>query len=126
MKIDRTAPIVNLDGDLAGADGAPLSASSYGLNIDAIDYGPDGAQTSGVQTMVIKVDPNSSGNSPYPVVTQTDAGCTATGCPREMDYTWTMQSSVYGDGQHTVQISTTRPTAILPAGCLRIRRTQRQ
>jgi hypothetical protein len=107
MMIDRTAPTVNMDGNVAGADGAPLSGSSYGLNIDAIDYGPDGAQTSGVQKIVIKVDPDSSGNSPYPVITQTNTGCSTSGCPQEMDYTWTMQSSVYGDGQHTVEIDTT-------------------
>jgi hypothetical protein len=57
--------------------------------------------------MVIKVDPDSSGNSPYAVIAETNTGCNPSGCPQEMDYTWTMQSSVYGDGAHTVEIDTT-------------------
>ena len=105
--VDGTPPTVNLDVRLVGADGKPLSRPSYGMKIDATDDGPDGTQTSGVQKMVIKVDPDSSGNSPYPVITHTNTGCTAAGCPQAMDYTWTMQSSVYGAGQHTVEVDTT-------------------
>ncbi|MDQ6778291.1 MAG: integrin alpha, partial [Actinomycetota bacterium] len=105
--IDRTPPTVNLGGDLPGAGGATISGPSYPMTVNASDDGPDGAQTSGVQQIVIKVDPDSSGNSPYPIITQNNAGCTATQCPQTMSYTWTMQSSTYGDGPHTVEVTTT-------------------
>jgi hypothetical protein len=106
-RVDDTAPTTDLSGDLRGARDATITGPSYAMNVDATDRGPEGAQTSGVQKIVIKVDPDSAGNSPYPVITQTNTGCTATQCPQEMVYSWTMQSSVYGDGEHTVEIDTT-------------------
>jgi hypothetical protein len=105
--VDNTPPIVNLDGDLAGADGATIRGSSYPLIVNALDESPTGGSVSGVQKVVIKVDPDSSGNSPYPTYTQTNTGCATTGCPTMMTANWTMQSSTYGDGQHTVEVDTT-------------------
>lgn len=100
VRVDRTPPLISLDGTLAEAEGAIVSGESYQLAVEATDEGPDGAQTSGVANVTIQVDERSPETFPT-------AGCSTDGCPTNGAGNLMFSTEAYGDGEHEITITTT-------------------
>jgi YD repeat-containing protein len=93
VRVDRSAPSVTTTGSLKDAENTRLEASSYELNVAAVDGDPANPR-SGVRSIEILVD---GVRKDY--VSQ---GCASENCP--LARSWTFKPADYGDGEHVVTV----------------------
>jgi streptogramin lyase len=90
---DRTPPSVALSGSMTEQETLGTTRPSYKLKLSATDPGSAEERKSGVASTTIKVDGK--------VVDSTSPGCPAEGCSITRE--WTLESSTYSVGAHTVE-----------------------
>lgn len=99
LKVDRSAPVLNLSGSLKQADdaGGPLTQQTYQLTVNATDGSTalPSQQRSGVKRIEIYVDDIAQIFTP-------DQLCPAGNCSRAT--TFEFVSDDYSEGQHTVKV----------------------
>jgi VCBS repeat protein len=97
VKVDNSAPTMQLSGPLWDARGTTLADGQYNLHVSANDGATDGNPAdarSGVQSIEISVDGEQQDF--------VDQDCAAGSCSMSRD--WTFDTSAYSGGQHTVEV----------------------
>jgi sugar lactone lactonase YvrE len=94
---DLTAPTNSLSGSMTEQATLGYTLPAYTLKVAASDPGPTEERKSGVASTVIKVDGTT--------VDSVSPGCTGGGC--SLNREWTLKSSSYAAGSHTVEVITT-------------------
>jgi hypothetical protein len=98
VKVDRTAPDIQLSGSLKQAEGTEVAPGHYQLVAalrDGNASGPDSARRSGVRSIEISIDND-------PKLTD-DQDCATDSCP--MDKTLDVDTADLGGGSHTVKVT---------------------
>jgi putative amidase-like protein len=98
LKIDRSAPSLELSGTLADNSDMAIGPGTYGLHVDATDgdAASNATARSGVKKVTVAVDG----------VQKLDSGpqtCQAGSCSLSVD--WTFDSTAYSEGQHTIAVT---------------------
>lgn len=93
LRLDRTAPVVELGGDLFESIAQPLAGDTYDLWVDARDE-RSGAAQSGVRSSRILVD--------NVAVAEREEPCQPHSCDMELE--WDMLREKFKSGQHTVRV----------------------
>jgi sugar lactone lactonase YvrE len=109
VKVDHTAPQVFLSGTMTEQASLGPKRPAYTLRVDASDGTLEKPQ-SGVAKTVIKVD--------GATVDQVSPGCTTKNCAISRE--WTLESSKYSAGQHTVTVTATDAVGIATTKTLTI------
>ncbi len=94
---DYAAPQVTLSGTMTEESKLGNTRPSYKLKVSATDPGTEAERKSGVASITTKVDGT--------VVDSIAPGCPAEGCSLTRE--WTLTSSGYSPGSHTVEVITT-------------------
>lgn len=94
---DLMPPAVALSGSMTEQATLGTTRPAYALKVNATDPGGAEERKSGVAATTIKVDGN--------VVDTTSPGCAAGGC--SINREWTLNSSSYSVGNHSVQVTAT-------------------
>jgi hypothetical protein len=89
VKVDRSAPTINISGALPGLSGKWMSGNAA-VSISASD------SYSGVKSVETFVDGTS--------VDLLNNACTTAGCPNTQSRAWTMDSTQYSPGPHTISV----------------------
>lgn len=116
IKIDRTPPGADVSGELSDVrDEARLTTDSPNLIVGATDDNDTETATSGVQSMKVQIDGSDpSATNPYvtsapqagqPANAWTQAQASCDSC--SLDHEFQFDTSRFGDGAHTVEVTTT-------------------
>jgi hypothetical protein len=109
VRIDHTAPTLNLSGTMTQQASLGYKRPQYVLHLDGAD-GTTGSPQSGIAAGEITVDGK--------VVDTTKAGCATENCTLSRD--WTLKSESYGAGEHKVVATVTDGAGITTTKSLTI------
>jgi len=99
VKVDRTAPAIDVDGDVRAAEGFGwLSGGNHEVWVEVDDYDDQGFRASGAKRVELLVDGIVRGTR--------DFDC-AQECPASAEHGFDFDADAYSSGQHTVEVRAT-------------------
>ncbi len=96
VRVDHSAPTIDLSGTLDDFADQPLTESAYGLHVSASDgsNSPSGTPSSGVASIEVRIDGHR--------VDYVEQNCPGSSC--SMGRTWILHPSDYSDGSHALAV----------------------